>query len=442
MNYKLNEFALVSLGRCGTTMFQNMINSHTKLYLSEECHWMRYLTAPGLEYHRFAEVDDLSINKIPSNSKWWDAIKSLNSSLIIDKKNKKCGLQYIGKSNLNTLETLYKTYPKLPTIILIRDPRALLSSLYRTGIGYPSAANDMKKVIETVKSYTDNILIVRYESFILEPKNCIRRICKFLDVEFEAKMLLSLTEVVSHGSKSALSKQKNELLIDTLPPSQLFPICNQIEDIQALDYKIVEKEIDIISKEALLPHHLTSKDLTIDFKSTRRVNGIFTTKANARCLGIITIDSNIKGIQINTNDQILNPAISFFDHHIFDIRKTETSNITKLKHKNFKNIVSLLEIFESIRKKRIYIYSAGTETNEFIERYNFLNHLNIVAVVDMSPKNKFYIHKSFSKKMIALPQVDDSGKEIYLVTTLKHNKSAKRNLLELGVDEDRIFTVI
>ena len=62
MNYKLNEFALLSLGRCGTTMFQNMINSHSELYLSDECHWMRGMSEPGLQYHRFAEVDDINVN--------------------------------------------------------------------------------------------------------------------------------------------------------------------------------------------------------------------------------------------------------------------------------------------------------------------------------------------------------------------------------------------
>ncbi|MEI8647871.1 sulfotransferase [Paraglaciecola sp. Hal342] len=137
MNYKLNEFALLSLGRCGTTMFQNMINSHSELYLSDECHWMRGMSEPGLQYHRFAEVDDINVNKIPDDSKWWDALKALNSSLIIDKQDKKCGLQYIGQTNLNNIAPLYKTYPQLPSIILIRDPRSLLHSLYRTGIGYP-----------------------------------------------------------------------------------------------------------------------------------------------------------------------------------------------------------------------------------------------------------------------------------------------------------------
>lgn len=446
MNYKLNEFALLSLGRCGTTMFQNMINSHSELYLSDECHWMRGMNEPGLQYHRFAEVDDINVNKIPDDSKWWDALKALNSSLILDKKDKKCGLQYIGQTNLNNIAPLYKTYPQLPSIILIRDPRSLLHSLYRTGIGYPSAANDLRNIIETVKHYTDNVLIVKYEDFILKPEYCIKSICSFLKVKFEREMLASLANVVSHGTQSALdfskpdakkNKQKNEL-----PLSLLFPICNLVEDIKTLGYEVFQENIKIITDVAPTRHTIYSKHLAINFDSTIYKDGVFITEASANCLGIISIKSKLEIININLYSQIISPEFHFFELHIFDIRKTSTSKVKHAKHKNFKEVFALLDIIQSIEKRKIYIYSAGTETKGFIERYEFINKLNIAAIIDISPNHENFSHGNFIKKIITLQLIEDTGDEIFLITTLKHCKSAKRNLVELGVNEDRIFTVI
>jgi hypothetical protein len=446
MKYKPNEFALLSLGRCGTTMFQNMINCHSELYLSDECHWMRGMLEPGLQYHRFAEVDDLTVNKIPDNSKWWDALKALNSSLLLDKQDKKCGLQYIGKTNLKNIAPLYKTYPQLPSIILIRDPRSLLHSLYRTGIGYPSAANDLRNTIETVKHYTDNVLIVKYEDFILEPENCIKSVCTFLKVKFETEMLNSLANVVSHGTQSTLalseSNTHKKKLTKELPLSLLFPICNLVEDVKTLGYETFQKNIKIITNVAPTPHFIFSKHLVINFDSTISKDGEFITEANANCLGLISIESKLTKIELHLDSQVFTPTLSFFELHVFDIRKAETPKVKQLKHKNFKEIVALLDIFESIKQKRIYIYSAGTETEEFIERYEIINRLNIVAIIDISPKRKLFSHKNFLKKIIALPQIEDKGSEIFLITTLKHCKSAKNNLMELGVDADRIFTVI
>ncbi|MEI8647870.1 sulfotransferase domain-containing protein [Paraglaciecola sp. Hal342] len=63
--------------------------------------------------------------------------------------------------------------------------------------------------METVKHYTDNVLIVKYEDFILKPEYCIKSICSFLKVKFEREMLASLANVVSHGTQSALALSKS-----------------------------------------------------------------------------------------------------------------------------------------------------------------------------------------------------------------------------------------
>ncbi|MEP2654068.1 MAG: sulfotransferase [Paraglaciecola sp.] len=437
MDYKLNEFALLSLGRCGTTMFQNMINSHSKLHLSDECHWLRQMERSGLSYHRFAEANNLRASKVPKDSKWWEAIRALNSSLISDIGDKKCGLQYIGKDNLKRINTLYEIYPHLPTIILIRDPRNLLHSLYRTGIGYPSAAKDLNNVIDNIGNYTKKVLIVRYEEFLLTPKTCIEKICSFLQVKFEKAMLYSLENVVSHGQKLNITGDGLKLNL-----SLLYPLCDLVNEVDKLGYETFRQKIQILSKEELCPKQIKSKDLIINFNKTTFNGDVYTTDASTFCLGLVRIQTRLKNIRLLIKNQPTLPKLHINNEQIFDVRQSSTTEVTKYKHKNFKNIFSFLELFDKIRDCKIYLYSAGSETRDFIDKYNFINELNIMSIIDLSPSEKELNYNGFRKKIIPVPYITDYKDSIYLIPTLTHCVSAEKALLSVGIDSSKIFIVI
>lgn len=72
------EFLFISLGRCGTSLFKHIIDKHSLLSLTDECHWVKGMDRLGLEFHKFIEVESLSAKNLPSNSRWWSGVRAMN----------------------------------------------------------------------------------------------------------------------------------------------------------------------------------------------------------------------------------------------------------------------------------------------------------------------------------------------------------------------------
>ena len=386
------QFALLSLGRCGTTMFQNLINSHPTLYLSEECHWMQGLAGAGLMFQQFAEADSLATKQLPQDSKWWDAVKALNGVLLAEHDDKKCGLQYIGPYNLNNLQALFNSYPDLPVIVLIRDPRALLHSLYRTGIGFPNAGEQLLNCINKLSTFTSNYLVVQYEDFYRSAPAAIEALCKFLGVEQHPDMLKSLANVVSHGESSALNSPKAlERWQSNLTAEQLYPLVNQQATIKSLGYPVEPIELDILTAFKPEPGNLASNQITLHWEKTQQHAEGFSTPASGSSIGIVELLSAQTGVTVSYKNKPLSASSHQGNSHLFDLREAPISPLERKKHQNSKNIESLRSIAEELINKQVTLYSAGQETRDFLERNTFIKNIcSIKTITDRAPDADVY----------------------------------------------------
>ena len=108
------------------------------------------------------------------------------------------GVEFVGCKNTFSeqfVSPLINTYPNIKIIQIVRDPRAVIASQNKSKDGcYPLMfalrqwRKSMAYALENVGK-KDNFLLVRYEDFVDNPEKEARRICSFLGVDYEEKMV-------------------------------------------------------------------------------------------------------------------------------------------------------------------------------------------------------------------------------------------------------------
>jgi hypothetical protein len=91
---------------------------------------------------------------------------------------------------------LKQHYPGAKFVHVIRDPRAVVSSLIRSDVHHSNAyfaarrwLRDTDAGLKLQETYPDDVFALHYEDFILNTEDSLHQICDFLNVEFEPAML-------------------------------------------------------------------------------------------------------------------------------------------------------------------------------------------------------------------------------------------------------------
>lgn len=147
-----------------------------------------------------------------------------------------------------------KTFPKRTWkstdarfVLALRDPRGVAASALRRGdqLGKFLAKYEkwMKRYERLVKT-KDEVLVVRYESLCDHPEREIKRMCRFIGVEFEADMLklADKSHHFIHSSASTYLRNVNQLKIDERWKDEL-------SDKDIIQVEEVIKRLDILRKE-------------------------------------------------------------------------------------------------------------------------------------------------------------------------------------------------
>ena len=92
-------------------------------------------------------------------------------------------------NHIYVIDKIKLLYPETKFIANIRDPRDIAASLYKRYNDWDMAINRLKKDLEYIKFFYDDLYIVKYEEIINDFENTFKKIATYLEIEFDEKML-------------------------------------------------------------------------------------------------------------------------------------------------------------------------------------------------------------------------------------------------------------
>lgn len=231
--YESFEKRLIFIGgspRSGTTLVQNILDSHPDIYGGAE-----FLHIPEIIKLRGALQRSVSRGYISlyCNSEEVDIkIKSLLFELLLPlaDKNNCFFLSEKTPENIFVFAELMQLLPSAYFIHVIRDPRAIVSSMLQVGkravdkdLKPPSFTKDifssikyLKRCVEAGANITsacpEKILTVKYEDLVRGPEDETRRICNFLGLNWKMEMVSPGNK--RHPGEQAITVKSDELWYD------------------------------------------------------------------------------------------------------------------------------------------------------------------------------------------------------------------------------------
>lgn len=208
---------MVGCPRSGTTLLQEMLDTHSQIAIAPETHFMRLfwqkkdvygnlyedenyykLIADIIALPEFTEME-LNQDKfrqlaLEKNRDYGSLFNLLLEEFAVLKK-----AQIVGEKtphHLRYIEPIYKFFPSALFINIIRDPRAVVNSwrkvYWSTGSIIGDARiwhKDMNIINHLPIQIKPSVLTIYYEKLVLESEKTLQNICDFIGVEFEPRML-------------------------------------------------------------------------------------------------------------------------------------------------------------------------------------------------------------------------------------------------------------
>jgi hypothetical protein len=214
----LNKIFVVGVGRSGTSLLQSMLNAHSNVAFMPETHFFRnYITSRktknNLEKEGFVRVlghlkEDPNFSMIQSVLREIEEtatdteinLEDLQKNiwkLYLEQKQKKI----IGEKdprNIDYIPKIHKFFPDSKLIHLIRDPREVVLS--RTKAAWSSHRPywmhaliykaQITRGIKKARTYfPENYYEMFYEDLVNQPEAELRKLCAFLEIDYDKNML-------------------------------------------------------------------------------------------------------------------------------------------------------------------------------------------------------------------------------------------------------------
>ncbi|WJW74440.1 sulfotransferase [Thiohalobacter sp. IOR34] len=210
---------LVGEGRSGTTLLSAILNRHPRLCVTPETHFFRlFFRYPGGEaafardwpasLEWMVERMDATPDWQPSASAWLASLPSggrrrfpgaaaLFLSLGEDIARRQGKRLWIEKTppHVCYLPQIRRLFPQAPIIHLVRDGRDVADSLASMPWSRVSRTGHLLRWAQRVGSARHQLrddphaIALRYEDLVQAPEQEIRRLCDFLDIDFQSQML-------------------------------------------------------------------------------------------------------------------------------------------------------------------------------------------------------------------------------------------------------------
>lgn len=217
-----NEFLspgfIVGVERSGTTLLAAMLNRHSKVCVTPETKFFQLINGYNKGLKSFLKdwpnSLDKIVNKMPPTSDWRpssdEIIKRLNGdsnaprineifealgNTIAEKRNKKLWIEKT-PHHIRYLSQIRNIFPNAPIIHIVRDGRDVAESKSRMGWQHGSYFNSLLEWKDDIAKAEDfmisdgRFMTVRFEDLITDAYKTVSAICEFLQIEYEAGMLV------------------------------------------------------------------------------------------------------------------------------------------------------------------------------------------------------------------------------------------------------------
>jgi hypothetical protein len=173
--------------RSGSTLLRVLLDSHSQLHAPHELH-LRSLHVQMGSKHAEAAMSQLGLSTIELEYLLWDRV--LHAQL------QRSGKSYIVNKtpgNAFIWQRIAACWPDARFIFLLRHPGATAISWHeiRSSWTLEKAALDVARYMKAVEAARQALpgMTIRYEDLTADPETVTRRICQFLDLDWEPEML-------------------------------------------------------------------------------------------------------------------------------------------------------------------------------------------------------------------------------------------------------------
>ena len=226
-----NLIFLISQPRSGSTMTQRILGSHSLIHTQSEpwvlLHPLHAFrddnNVAGYNSSLYAKALNDFIDRIPGKkAKYEENIAQTYQDfyhLILKNENKQYFLDKTPRYYY-IIDELLNYFPGSKVIILWRNPAAVLSSILKSWIKndwhrLSEYKDDLllapKLMIEAQTKHTKQVYALKYEDLLAHPNDQISSLCKFLEINFEERMLQYgnlLREKWRYGDQETVYKRK------------------------------------------------------------------------------------------------------------------------------------------------------------------------------------------------------------------------------------------
>jgi hypothetical protein len=216
--------------RSGTTLIQNMLDSHPEVFGGPELLHIPDILKLRSVLH--SSIDREWIDLICSHTDVDKAICSFIEGLLLPLADKN-GCKYLSEKspqNIVIFPELVRLFPEARFIHVIRDPRAIVASMLQVGKrakeknvraqrftrNLYSAINYVKICFDAgftaAKSASSQVYTICYEQLVSDPEKKTKKLCKFLNLEWSPQMLRP--GEFNHLGEKAATVKSNEIWYD------------------------------------------------------------------------------------------------------------------------------------------------------------------------------------------------------------------------------------
>jgi hypothetical protein len=243
-----NKLFLIGVGRSGTSLLQSMLNAHPEVAFMPETHFFRNYVASRKTKNRLEKKGTKYILEFLKRDPNFSPVQSIleeieepttASDIKLEALQQRIWQRYLNQKqkgiigekdprNIDYIPAIYKYFPDSLLIHLIRDPRDVVLS--RTKAAWSShrpywmhaliyKAQITRGRKQGKKYFPDNYYELFYEDLINQPEKELRKLCAFLRIDYNEKMLdfkSSANELIKESEISWKKETLGPLLNENL----------------------------------------------------------------------------------------------------------------------------------------------------------------------------------------------------------------------------------